>query len=200
MKGKTSIIDVPKKAEQSDLFDEKEKQALIDHEAALTVALQGEWGSGKTSLMNSLNNDLCVKNEDFYPIWLNTWEYALLKDPHTTLLQVTKGLLEETITIFDKHNVSSSQELKNIASSFFKKALVTTAKIAANTVVGGSGEIVDHLVGGDNKEIRISDLRNQLEKSIEECLAEDNSKKGFIFFCRLWSKGILQLLFKFWNF
>jgi|TARA_B110001469_G_scaffold36640_1_gene36583 hypothetical protein len=187
MKGKTSIIDVPKKAEQSDLFGIEKfgnglKSYISNCETPLTVALQGEWGSGKTSLMNSLNNDLCVKNEDFYPIWLNTWEYALLKDPHTTLLQVIKGLLEETITIFDKHNVSSSQELKNKASSFFKKALVTTAKIAANTVVGGSGEIVDHLVGGDNKEIRISDLRNQLEKSIEECLAEDNSKKGFIFF------------------
>jgi len=187
MEKKTSIIDIPKLAGESDLFGiqkyENGLKAYIKNcETPLTIALQGEWGSGKTSLMNSLHNELSAENKDFYSIWLNTWEYALLKDPYTTLIQVIKGLLEETIKIFDKHNVSAAQELKKKASQFFKKALVTTAKIAANKVVEGTDQIIDQLVGEEEKEIRIGDLRNQLEHSITECLKEDRTKKGFIFY------------------
>ena len=57
---KTSIIDTPLNGKtEPDLFDIKGYQdALVEFikyaEAPLTIALQGEWGSGKTSLMNVL--------------------------------------------------------------------------------------------------------------------------------------------------
>lgn len=54
---KSSIIDVPRKPSQADLFGIQVYQdALIKYirltDTPITIALQGEWGSGKTSLMN----------------------------------------------------------------------------------------------------------------------------------------------------
>ena len=54
---KSSIIDVPRKHTQDDLFGIQVYQdALIEYirltDTPITIALQGEWGSGKTSLMN----------------------------------------------------------------------------------------------------------------------------------------------------
>ena len=54
---KSSIIDVPRKHTQEDLFGIQVYQnALIRYikltDTPITIALQGEWGSGKTSLMN----------------------------------------------------------------------------------------------------------------------------------------------------
>ena len=40
----------------------------------LTIALQGDWGSGKTSLMTLIRNDL--DDERHHTVWFNTWQYA----------------------------------------------------------------------------------------------------------------------------
>jgi predicted KAP-like P-loop ATPase len=55
----SSIIDLPRRTDQKDLFGiEKYQDALVEFikhsNTPLTSALQGEWGSGKTSLMNLL--------------------------------------------------------------------------------------------------------------------------------------------------
>ena len=83
---KSSIIDVPRKHDQEDLFGIKVYQdALIKYikltDTPITIALQGEWGSGKTSLMNLLRWNLCdVDNAPYYPIWINTWQYSLMEN------------------------------------------------------------------------------------------------------------------------
>lgn len=42
-----------------------------------TCAILGDWGSGKTSLMQMLKTDLDLKldSEPFVPIWFNAWQY-----------------------------------------------------------------------------------------------------------------------------
>ena len=56
---KSSITDLPKKANQKDVFgiapfEQGLIQFIQNSNTPITIALQGEWGSGKTSLMNSL--------------------------------------------------------------------------------------------------------------------------------------------------
>ena len=73
---KSSIIDVPRRHDQDDLFGIKVYQdALIDYvkytDTPITIALQGEWGSGKTSLMNLLRWNLCdMSDAPYFPIWI----------------------------------------------------------------------------------------------------------------------------------
>jgi len=60
---KSSIIDVPRKYSEADLFGiQKYQNALVKFisltNTPITIALQGEWGSGKTSLMNQLRYEL----------------------------------------------------------------------------------------------------------------------------------------------
>ncbi len=54
---KTSVVDLPRQKGEDDLFAiDKYKNGLLQFvknaETPITIALQGEWGSGKTSLMN----------------------------------------------------------------------------------------------------------------------------------------------------
>lgn len=60
---KTSIIDQPRSGLEPDLFDIDGYQRALSKfirnaDTPITIALQGEWGSGKTSLMNSLQYNL----------------------------------------------------------------------------------------------------------------------------------------------
>ncbi|MBE8425116.1 hypothetical protein IQA86_19705, partial [Leptospira borgpetersenii serovar Balcanica] len=64
------------------------KRFLMSAQTPLTVAIQGEWGSGKTTLMNFLRQELCTDKEGYYGVWINTWEYGLMMDASSTLTNV----------------------------------------------------------------------------------------------------------------
>lgn len=78
----SSIGDSPREIGEEDLLGlDSHAIALArfvkNAKTPLTIAIQGEWGSGKTSMMNQLKNILCDKEEsNFYGIWLNTWQYS----------------------------------------------------------------------------------------------------------------------------
>jgi energy-coupling factor transporter ATP-binding protein EcfA2 len=42
----------------------------------MTIALQGDWGSGKTSLMNLIKGRLEQESDKYVVIWFNTWQYS----------------------------------------------------------------------------------------------------------------------------
>ena len=98
---KSSIIDVPRQHTQKDLFGIQVYQdALIRYieltDTPITIALQGEWGSGKTSLMNLLRYNLCeVDHAPFFPIWINTWQYSLMKTPQQAIISILEGIINE---------------------------------------------------------------------------------------------------------
>ncbi|MBQ2424001.1 MAG: hypothetical protein II262_04300, partial [Alistipes sp.] len=95
---KSSIIDVPREHSQADLFGIQAYQnALIKYirltDTPITIALQGEWGSGKTSLMNLLRYHLCdVDSAPYFPIWINTWQYSLMKSPQQAIMSILEGI------------------------------------------------------------------------------------------------------------
>ena len=79
-------------------------KALAEHVKVcgtpLTVGVQGEWGSGKTSLLNMMKEQIeetehtrghskqgsALGKKIFKTIWINTWEHSLLKTPDECLL------------------------------------------------------------------------------------------------------------------
>jgi len=184
---KSSITDIPRNVS----FGEKDTFGIEPFENGLTtfikstntpitIALQGEWGSGKTSLMNSLKENLSNgENADFHSVWLNTWEYALMKDANSTLLDILTGLIKETSKI-SKADETQTKKLVNKLLGVGKTAFKFAAKQAANKVVDGSSEIVDGFFES-NGDSTISEVRSELEDMIAHCIEKDN-KEGFIFF------------------
>ena len=52
----------------------------------MTIGIQGEWGSGKTSLLNSIYYSLEQEGK-YKQIWINSWEHSLLTTPEESLLK-----------------------------------------------------------------------------------------------------------------
>lgn len=182
---KSSIIDVPRRHDQDDLFGIKVYQdALIDYikftDTPITIALQGEWGSGKTSLMNLLKWNLCDTDDSpYYPIWINTWQYSLMKTPGQTIISILEGIVSQMIAIMPNQ---SWNESKKKIGSIFKKIATVGAKAAVG-VVGVDGGLVDELVGEENSvKSDISQLKEEIGRLIEEALNSNTSKQGFTFY------------------
>ena len=133
---KSSIIDVPRKYTEEDLFGiSKYQEALVEFirftNTPITIALQGEWGSGKTSLMNQLRYELCDKDDaPYYPIWVNTWHYSLMKTPSQAIMSILDGCISQIGNLnADTHKWDESK--KKIGSIFKKMATVVMSVLMA---------------------------------------------------------------------
>ena len=88
------IIDEPVAPGETDNRDINiHSEALIDFIAnsntPITVGIQGEWGSGKTSLINSIHH-VFEDRQEVKQIWINSWEYSLLSTPEEALLKIVR--------------------------------------------------------------------------------------------------------------
>lgn len=181
---KSSIIDVPRKYSEADLFGiQKYQNALVKFirltNTPITIALQGEWGSGKTSLMNQLRYELCDKEgAPYFPVWVNTWQYSLMKTPPQAIISILEGCINQIGEINPDHKWNES---KKKIGGIFKKMASVGAKVAASTV-GVDGDVVDELFGGESAESDILQLKNEIAKLIEEALKMNPSKIGFTFY------------------
>ena len=179
----TSITDLPKNPREDDKFgiNDYERGLLLFIEntsTPITIALQGEWGSGKTSLMNSLQLNLDNEKSKFHSIWLNTWEYALMKNAQSTLIDIISGLINE-ISKIAKIDETKTRKLLNTLWTGVKETTKVVAKNALDKTMSGSGQIIDSF--SSNEKSNISVIRNELESIIDKCIVKDN-KKGIIFF------------------
>ena len=191
----TNVIDAPLIEGGRDLLGiDKYLEALnrfiTSANMPTTIAIQGEWGSGKTSMMNQLKFSLCespAKPEGaFYPVWVNTWQYSLMKTTDETLIAIIHGLTKSILTIIkEKHSDRAEQLARRVGS-----ALQVLAKAAARTAISTTGldgnAVVDALSGNSSEGRTILELRNALASAVKECLELDAKtgklKKGFLFF------------------
>ncbi|HUH73201.1 MAG TPA: P-loop NTPase fold protein [Chitinophagales bacterium] len=183
---KSSITDIPRNVSlgEKDNFGiepfEKGLTTFIDNtNTPITISLQGEWGSGKTSLMNSLKKNLSDREKSkYYSVWLNTWEYALMKDASTTLIDIITKLIEEVSKTANIDKEKVIKLLKNV-----KKFGLSVLKVASsfNSFTStGYDEVVKSI--NQDEEVTISKIRDELEEIITNCLTKDSHKQGFIFF------------------
>ena len=184
---KSSLSDTPLTLSTNDFGTEKYVEGLvrfIEHSAApITIALKGEWGSGKTSLMNRLYNDLCTNDKEFIGIKINTWEYSMLATPEETVVKIIVHL----VNALSNNDRTTSEKLlnftKNAANFIWRgvrewgKGIVPGAGIAMEAA-NVSNEIFS--TDGNSSNVTLSDLKDSLTQAISNSLGD--TKKGVIIF------------------
>ena len=119
------IVDEPNRGDQPDKLDiGRHATALSEFiqraDTPITIGIQGEWGSGKTSLLNSIWNKLDQSNE-YKQIWINSWEYSLLSTPEEALLKIINRIIDELLE--SDQNVSRSEAIKGGAEDCSSEGL-----------------------------------------------------------------------------
>lgn len=182
---KSNVVDQPAKAEGDRLNMKAYAAALTDFvkeaEAPLTIALQGEWGSGKTSLMNSLKASLVdAPDAPYLGIWINTWQYALMSNPEEAILNILLGIIRQVSEIA----APNAEERK----SLFRKLLRFGGTVASDIVKKHTGVDVkanlEEWIGKDDAPAKsgVEDLKDNLAELVRKARDKTKGKRGFLFF------------------
>lgn len=146
-------------------------EALVDFikktDTPMTIGVQGEWGSGKTSLLNQIWNRLEESNnehlddENYLQIWVNSWEHSLLCTPEECLLKIVNEIIQALLEAdVDK---SKKDKVKEGVQSLMKGALRIGSSLAAGTA---GTQVVDSIFSSEANTIK--ELRKQLHSLVEE--------------------------------
>lgn len=46
---------------------------ILSCDTPMTISIQGDWGSGKTSVMNMIKEQI---EDKVIPVWFNTWQFS----------------------------------------------------------------------------------------------------------------------------
>ncbi len=180
-----SITDKPITSSSEDLLKvNRYTQALvhfIQHsDTPITIGLQGEWGTGKTSLMYMLREEL--ESQNVATSWINTWEYSMFRGASETTPAVLNGLISKL-----KENCGSNWTLKDEADNKIKKigrffGAVSNQLIANQTGVDIKGAMSDssnHNLGS----VDIAEIKNDISELISKLVQDPaNPYKRVVFF------------------
>lgn len=181
-----SITDKPIVTISEDLLKvDRHAKALSDFilrsDTPLTIGLQGEWGSGKTSLMYLLREKL--QSSDVATAWLNTWEYSLFRGAHETTPAVLQGLL---VKLKDAcgDQWTLNDEAKEKWRSVVRFAGALGNQLLANKAGIDAKAAIDEVTGGSAHTITdIAELKAAIADIIDRLIQDPkNDFKRVVFF------------------
>ena len=153
----SSITDKPIESRASDrLRSERYAQALSDFitssDTPMTVGLQGEWGTGKTSMMYLIREKM--QQMAIATSWVNTWEYSMFKGAAETTPAVLEGMLQELQSSCEKEGQwtlkkDGQETLKKIEEEIAATGSSKTQKKIEKKAAGG--ETQNFSLGGQVK-------------------------------------------------
>jgi len=126
----------------------------------LTIAVTGEWGTGKSSLMNLLYHDL--KKRRFQPVWFNAWHhqkgeqllaslYAHIRNQAVPPLWHPSGILFRLRLLFRR---GRRNRLAFGAMAFLLFAAYPFLEDVMSAVIGGIGTLIKALATEDMARVR----------------------------------------------
>ncbi len=150
----------------------------------LTVGIQGEWGSGKTSLMSLIREEISRRN--IVSVWLNTWEYAMFREPSEIVPSVMRGLLEGLRQDWPEEYEwpNKTHERMQRVSGVLKTIgkLATEAAVQKSIGLSGAGALVEGTEQATTV-TEISEVRRELSSLIDELITTSkNPYEKVVFF------------------
>ncbi|MBF0547522.1 MAG: hypothetical protein HQM08_23985 [Candidatus Riflebacteria bacterium] len=140
----------------------------------ITISIQGDWGTGKTSMMNLIKENLEKEHKNVLSIWFNTWQFSQFNmQSHLSL-----SLLSYFIEALDTQNTSVAKTLGKLGKGFLR---VATTLIAEKTL----GEVNASALSGQENAIDIAreivNLKKELESLVHSKLSKDGKERLVVF-------------------
>ena len=165
-------IDMPATIDQFkiDKYVEGLVKFISECNTPMTLAIQGDWGTGKTSIMTMVQNRLYNNaNDKIECVWFNTWQFS----------QFNMG--EQLPLLMMSKLVSAVSNGKGETTKKIKDIFVGIAGVATGYLTGGGAnrEDIKEILASDLVQ-QIDELKGAFQKLIKEKAVDDGRVVVFI--------------------
>lgn len=177
---KSGFTDAPINKTQEDMFEVSQyikglSDFIRECDTPMTIAIQGDWGSGKTSIMNMVKTEL---NDDVISVWFNTWKFSqfhMEDDLAITFMSYLSKAIEEYLE--ENNRLRLKTQINQLRKNTFK-----VVGIASEMISGASGlkDTIDEHLQKDSVVI-VDELKNTFQDTINEISRQNNGKRVVLF-------------------
>ncbi|HPS56973.1 MAG TPA: P-loop NTPase fold protein [Spirochaetota bacterium] len=163
---------------------------IMTCETPMTIGLQGDWGTGKTSLMNMIK--CYIPEKAAHKIEINTWHYSMFRQDEYLGIVIVKALVEQLANRFAVNNKGFASNLKNLGNmigAVMQKTIAVAKSVEIGIpVVGGLtiNDAAEAIANKDDDSLKIENLsevllafKQQFTKLIEENVSAKNERIYF---------------------
>lgn len=147
----------------------------------MTIGIQGDWGTGKTSIMRMIDAELKQSSQTkVRTLWFNTWQFSQFDMGNDLALSLISTLFSAIVGVNAKKN--TPKEMFHIIGNLAKKLSVAAIGSKFGTEVA---EVVNSAVSGEEKEIdlpeAIARLKEDFSSIVDASLASAGMDRYVIF-------------------
>lgn len=145
----------------------------------MTIAIQADWGAGKTSMMNLVLEDLSKSKTKIHTIWFNTWQFSQFNMGDDLPISLLNQFIKRVAGNDGDEVIQKLSRFTKKAGSLFAKAALGKA---ANRVVASGAKVVDSIFSDDLDESeQIVKLKQELESIVQKKLERENYDRVVVF-------------------
>lgn len=138
-------------------YVESLSEFIKECDTPMTIAIQGDWGSGKTSMMNMIREKI---SDSVCPIWFNTWQYSQFN------AQDELGFILLTHFASEISKINNKEKTK--ITDISEKMGVITKSIARGALVGS----LSFVAGSEGAKAFNQSLSENFQKNFVQTLSE----------------------------
>ena len=139
----------------------------------MTVSIQGDWGSGKTSMMNMIREKI---SDEVFPIWFNTWQFSQFDMGNSLVFSMMEVMLDKLgcePKIIDK--------VMSGIVGFARK----TVKVVTDTAICGAAADIAEEIMTPNKSTNcareVLELKNKFQEAVNKKLDIEKKSRVVVF-------------------
>lgn len=139
----------------------------------MTVSIQGDWGSGKTSMMNMIKEKI---SDSVCPIWFNTWQFSQFDMGSSLVFSMMEVLLDEL--------GCEPKIINKIMSGLAGFARRTVKVMTDSAVCGAAADIAEEIMtpeSAGNYAKEIMELKTKFQKAVDEKIKSSGKDRVVVF-------------------
>lgn len=143
------------------------------------IALNGEWGSGKTTFVKMVQQEL--KNREAHPLYFNAWKNDYVSDPLIALLSELKEVCPDS-SKWDKFIANVGKISLATGKAVLNGTIRNISGVSADALLAGTDEMGKILENNINEFAEQKKTFQDFRKSLQEYIADNSSEEAPVVF------------------
>lgn len=186
LRNKLPEIEIPE--DNPFLNDKLERKSCADifinlinmyYATGCVIALNGEWGSGKTTFVKMVQQEL--KNRGAHPLYFNAWKNDYVSDPLIALLSELKEVCPDS-SKWDNFIANAGKISLAIGKAMLNGAIRNMSGVSADALFAGTNEMGKILENNINEFAEQKKTFQDFRKSLQEYITDNSSEETPVVF------------------